>query len=128
MTKIWASISYQNLRQNWSNHQVKRQYLHLRFHATYFLLPWKIPEEISCCSRPSVLFHNLRQYLPYQTYVHTTFCHSSELTRNLMFNGSIYYVLYLQILHAWNWIAILQNPMNSNAFGLYFDVIYSGNW
>ncbi len=31
-------------------------------------------------------------------YVHTTFYHSSWLTRNLMFNGSIYYVLYLQIL------------------------------
>ncbi len=33
-----------------------------------------------------------------QTYVHTSFYHSSELTRNLTFNGSIYYVLYLQKL------------------------------
>ncbi len=31
-------------------------------------------------------------------YVHTTFYHSSGLTRNWMFNRSIYYVLYLQIL------------------------------
>ncbi len=45
-----------------------------------------------------MLFNNLRQYLPYQTYVHTTFYHSSGLTRKLMFNGSIYCVLYLQIL------------------------------
>ena len=30
--------------------------------------------------------------------LYTTFYHSSGLTRNLMFNGSIYYVLYLQIL------------------------------
>ena len=36
-------------------HQVKMQYLHFRFHANYFLLPWKIPEEIS---RRSLLFHN----------------------------------------------------------------------
>ena len=26
--------------------------------------------------------------------IHTTFYHSNELTRNLMFNGNIYYVLY----------------------------------
>ena len=36
-------------------HQVKMQYLHFRFHASYFLLPWKIPEEIH---RQSMLFHN----------------------------------------------------------------------
>ncbi len=30
--------------------------------------------------------------------IHTTFYHSSGLTRTLMFNGSIYCVLYLQIL------------------------------
>ena len=36
-------------------HQVKTQYLHFRFHANYFILPWKIPEEIS---RRSMLFHN----------------------------------------------------------------------
>ena len=33
-----------------------------------------------------------------RSYVHTTFYHSSGLSRNLIFNGSIYYVLYLQIL------------------------------
>ncbi len=32
-------------------------------------------------------------------YVDTTFYQSSGLTRNFMFNGSIYYVLYLQILY-----------------------------
>ncbi len=31
-------------------------------------------------------------------YVNTTFLHGSGLTRNLTFNGSIYSVLYLQIL------------------------------
>ncbi len=31
-------------------------------------------------------------------HVHTIFYHSSGLTRNLMFNGSIYYDLYFQIL------------------------------
>ncbi len=35
--------------------QVKMQYLHFRSHANYFLLPWKIPEEIS---RRSMFFHN----------------------------------------------------------------------
>ncbi len=39
-----------------------------------------------------MLFHNLNHYLLYQTYVHTTIYHSSGLIRNLMFNGSIYYV------------------------------------
>ncbi len=37
------------------SHQVKMQYLHFRFYVNYFLLPWKIPEEIS---RWSMLFHN----------------------------------------------------------------------
>ncbi len=32
-------------------------------------------------------------------YVHKTFYPIRRLTRNLTFNGSIYYVLYLQILH-----------------------------
>ncbi len=36
-------------------HQVKMQCMHFRFHAHYFLLPWKIPQEIS---RRSLLFHN----------------------------------------------------------------------
>ena len=43
-------------------HRVKTQSLHFRFHASYFPLPWKISEEVS---RRSMLFHNLRQYLPY---------------------------------------------------------------
>ncbi len=77
--------------------QVKMQYLHFRFHANYFLLPWNIPEEIS---RQSMLFHNLRQYLPYRTYAHTSFYHSSGLTRNWKFNGSIYSVLYLPRIFA----------------------------
>ncbi len=34
--------------------QVKTQYLHFRSHANYFLLTWKIPEEIS---RRSLLFN-----------------------------------------------------------------------
>ncbi len=38
-------------------HKVKTQYLHFRSHAEYFLLSWKIPQEIS---RRSMLFHNLR--------------------------------------------------------------------
>ena len=28
-------------------HKVKTQYVHFRLHTNYFLLPWKIPEEIS---------------------------------------------------------------------------------
>ncbi len=28
-------------------HKVKTHYLHFRFHANCFLLPWQIPEEIS---------------------------------------------------------------------------------
>ncbi len=50
----------------------KTQYLHFRFHASYFLLPWKITEEIS---RRSMLFHSQRQYLPHHIKhsVDTTF-------------------------------------------------------
>ncbi len=29
------------------SHKVKTQYVHFRLHTNYFLLPWKIPEEIS---------------------------------------------------------------------------------
>ncbi len=36
-------------------HQVQTQYLHFKFHANHFLLPEKIPKEIS---RRSMLFHN----------------------------------------------------------------------
>ncbi len=36
-------------------HKVKMQYVHFRIHTNYFLLPWKITEEIS---RQSVLFNN----------------------------------------------------------------------
>ncbi len=63
----------------------KTQYLHFRFHANYFLLPWKIPAEIG---RRSITKGSI-YYLPY--YVHTTFYHG-RLTKYLMFNGSIYYV------------------------------------
>ncbi len=48
----------------------------------------KIPEEFN---RRSVLFHNLRQYLPYQTYIHTTFYPSSGLTC-LMEVSTMFYV------------------------------------
>ena len=61
-----------------------------KFNVNYFLRPWKIPEEIS---RRSILFHNWRQYLPYQAYMYEY--HISGLTRNWMFNGSIYYVFLL---------------------------------
>ncbi len=63
-----------------------------------FFYPWKIPEEIS---RLSLFFNNQSQSLSYQTYVHTTFYHGSGLTRNWMFNGSIYYVYYLHILRCY---------------------------
>ena len=74
--------------------------MHFRFHSNY-LLSWKILEEIS---RRPILFHiKLKAvYLPYQTYVHTSFFHSSELTEIwcLMEVSTIdvyYCVLYLQI-------------------------------
>ncbi len=80
--------------------------MHFRLHANYFLLPLKIPEEII---RQSMLFDNKRQYLACQTNVDTTFYHGSRLTWNCMFNGSIYYVLYLHILHFYlvghSWVA-----------------------
>ncbi len=47
-----------------------------------------------------MLFHNWELVYHMKHNVHTTFYHSVGLTRNLMFNGNIYYVkLYLQILH-----------------------------
>ena len=66
--------------------------VHFRLHAIFFLLPWKVPAEIS---RWSMFFKYLREYLPYQTYVHTTFYLGSRWTWNWMFNGSIFYVWYL---------------------------------
>ena len=64
----WAIHSY--ISQSTLSHKVKTQYVHLTSHTEYFLLHRKIPEEIS---RRLMLFHNWREYLPYQTYVHTTF-------------------------------------------------------
>ena len=36
-------------------HKVKKQYVYFRLNASYFLLPWKIVEEIK---RQSMLFNN----------------------------------------------------------------------
>ena len=60
--------------------------MHFRSHTECFLLPWKITEEMSMWS---VLFHNLRKYLLYQTYVHTTFLSLRRLTRKFMFYENI---------------------------------------
>ena len=85
---------------------IQTQYMHFRLHTNYFLLLWKIPEEIS---RRWMLFNNWRQYLQYQTCIHTTFYHGSGLTWNWTFNGSIHYVWYLHILHfyfVWQHVAL----------------------
>ena len=42
----------QHLNETWLGptilpHQVKMQYLHFRFNANYFLLPWKVPEKLA---------------------------------------------------------------------------------
>ena len=66
--------------------------IHFRSHTEYFLLSWKIFEVIS---RRSILFHKWREYLLYDSYVHTTFYYSSGLTRNLMFNGSILFFIFV---------------------------------
>ena len=63
------------------------QYVHFRLHANYTFFYWKIPK--SSCRR-SILFYNVRAYLPYQTCDHTTFYHESGLTWNWMLNGSLY--------------------------------------
>ena len=69
------------------------QYLNFKFHANYFLLPWKIHEEISTrfSSKTKSSIYNIKHN------IYTTFCHSIRWNRILMFNGSIYNVLYLQI-------------------------------
>ena len=72
--------------------KVKMQYLHFRFYANFFLLPWKIPEEIC---RQSVLFNILRYYILFQTY--QPFYHGSGLTWNWTLIGSIYCIWYLHI-------------------------------
>ncbi len=71
-------------------------------------------------SRQSMLCSNQKQYLPCQTYVHTTFtfCHGSGLTWSWTLNGSIwisysYYVLYLQILYFY---FLRQNCLNELQF------------
>ncbi len=67
-------------------YKVKTQYAHFRLHTNYFLFPWKIPQEIS---RRSMLINYWRQYLPHQTYVHTSFHRGSGLTWNRTCNISI---------------------------------------
>ena len=54
------------------SHKVKTQYLHIRSHAGYFLLSWKIPEVMS---RRSILFHNLK-VLDQITFLTTRFTSS----------------------------------------------------
>ncbi len=57
----WTKLLYSQqplkvaLWQYYLPYKVEIQYVHFRLHTKYFLLPWKIPEEIS---RQSRLFHN----------------------------------------------------------------------
>ena len=67
-------------------HKVKSQYVHFRLHANYFLLPWKIHNEVI---RQPKLFNNLRQYLP--SNIHTTF--NMGVDWNWMFKWK--YLLYV---------------------------------
>ena len=57
-----------------------------------FRLPWKIADD-QCSSISKGSNYHIKDN------VHTTFQHRRRLTRKLIFNGSIYYVLYLHILH-----------------------------
>ena len=55
-------------------HQVKTQYLHFRFHATCFLLPWKIPDNLADDKRSSItkdsIYHIKHMYIqPFTTVV-----------------------------------------------------------
>ena len=68
-------------------HYVKTLYLHFRFHVNYFILLWKIPEEIS---RLNAAYFWLIP-LDRNEYVDTTFYNGSGLTWNCTINGSIYY-------------------------------------
>ncbi len=47
-------------------HKSKMKYVHFRLHANYFLLPWKIPEEISA-QTTNALIPKGCSYVPYQT-------------------------------------------------------------
>ena len=68
--------------------QVKTLYLHFRFHSNYFVLPRFLKkladDQCSSITKGSIchIKHN----------VDTTIFHVSGLTRNCMFNGSIYCV------------------------------------
>ncbi len=74
------------------------QYVHFRSYVIYFLLPWKIPEEIS---RQSVLLRNEREYLLYETLLYTYNFFKLEVDWPeiccLMEVSSMFYILH--ILH-----------------------------
>ncbi len=107
-----------------ASHKVRTQYVHLKSHPVYFLLPWITPQDIS---RRSMLFHNWREYLLYQTYVHTTFYHGSGLTWNWMFNRSICYVLFLHILRFYFvgqiWCRVFIH-LNAGVYGDSYDLFF----
>ncbi len=73
-------------------HKVKMQYLHFRSQAEYFLLSWKFLKWLADYQSSSITKGSI-YYIKHN--VHTTFKHGSWLTRQWMFNSSIYYVLYL---------------------------------
>ena len=74
-------------------HKVKTQYAHFRSQTEYFVLPCKIPAEIS---RRPLFFHQTMYIQPFSMY-------GSGLTRNLTFNGSIYYVLSICTYCLFTW-------------------------
>ena len=78
-----------------SAQQIKTQYVHFRSYTEYFLLPWKIPKEISRRSMLSITKGSI-YYVKHLCI--QSFSMEIRLTRNLMFNGSIYNILYLHIL------------------------------
>ena len=56
-------------------------------HTTLFYLGRSADDQCSSISKGSII--------PYKTYVRTAFYQSNELTKNVILNGNIYYVLYL---------------------------------
>ena len=77
---------------NFLPHKVKTQYVHFSLHANYFLDIGRFLKKLT--DDQYVLFNKWRQYLPYQTYVHTTFYHGIGLSWNGMFNGSILCLIF----------------------------------
>ena len=98
--------------------QLKTQYVYFRFHANYFFYLGRFLKKIEDDQYTSITKGGI-YHINHNTFFCIAFYHSGWLTRNYMCKGSIYYVLYLQILRFYlGWQSYDATPFHTKSKSL----------